>query len=91
MPVRQNAHPMAQPTCVDTQNVCAGVSGMKTDSISRPSPIFRTNFWVPSAETSRLAMAGVETVAAPMSAARSSWLRSVIRAKSVTPRRQIQR
>ena len=27
-PVRQNAQPIAQPTCVDTQKVCAGVSGM---------------------------------------------------------------
>ena len=28
LPVRQNAQPIAHPTWVDTQNVCAGVSGM---------------------------------------------------------------
>ena len=33
MPVRQNAHAMAQPTWVEMQKVIAGVSGMNTDSI----------------------------------------------------------
>ena len=28
LPVRQKAQPIAHPTCVDTQKVCAGVSGM---------------------------------------------------------------
>ena len=37
LPVRQNAQPIAQPTCVEMQNVCVGVSGMKTASICRPS------------------------------------------------------
>ena len=36
-PVRQNAHFIAQPTCVEMQNVCDGVSGMKTDSMRWPS------------------------------------------------------
>jgi hypothetical protein len=31
LPVRQNPHFIAQPTCVERQNVLAGVSGMKTD------------------------------------------------------------
>ena len=32
LPVRQKPHAIAQPTCVDTQKVIAGVSGMNTDS-----------------------------------------------------------
>ena len=32
-PVRQKAHAIAQPTCVEMQNVIDGVSGMNTDSI----------------------------------------------------------
>ena len=43
---------MAQPTWVEMQKVCAGVSGMKTDSICVPSPSRRTNFCVPSSEMS---------------------------------------
>ncbi len=37
LPVRQKPQDMAQPTWVDTQKVMAGVSGMNTDSIRRPS------------------------------------------------------
>ena len=62
LPVRQNAQPIAQPTCVEMQKVCAGVSGMNTDSMCWPSASRRTNFWVPSSETSRRAMSGVSTV-----------------------------
>ena len=51
LPVRQNAQPIAQPTWVETQNVCFGVSGMKTDSICLPSSRRNTNFCVPSSET----------------------------------------
>ena len=91
LPVRQNAQPMAQPTCVEMQKVCAGVSGMKTDSIWRPSPSRRTNFRVPSSETSCRAMAGVPTTAACWSAALNSRLRSVMPAMSVTSRFQIHR
>ena len=47
LPVRQNAQRIAQPTCVERQKVArgsrrlsspTGLSGMKTDSISLPSP-----------------------------------------------------
>ena len=48
LPVRQNAHFIAQPTCVEMQKVCDGVSGMKTDSISLPSASRSRNFVVPS-------------------------------------------
>ena len=81
---------MAQPTCVDTQKVCLGVSGMKTDSICRPSARRSTNFCVPSLETSCLMTSGNDTVAASASAWRSSRPRFVISLKSVTPRFQIQ-
>jgi hypothetical protein len=52
-PVRQNAHAIAQPTCVEMQNVMAGVSGMNTDSIVRASARRRRNFSVPSVDVSR--------------------------------------
>ena len=90
LPVRQNAQPIAQPTCVETQNVCFGVSGMKTDSICLPSARRSTNFCVPSSETSCWITSGSETIAFSASAARSSRLRFVIASKSVTPRFQIQ-
>ena len=50
LPVRQKAHAIAQPTCVEMQKVIAGVSGMKTDSICRPSASRSRNFSVPSVE-----------------------------------------
>ena len=59
LPVRQNAHAIAQPTWVEMQKVIAGVSGMKTDSMWRPSARRSRNFSVPSMEVSRWASAGV--------------------------------
>ncbi len=53
LPVKQNAHAMAHPTCVEIQKVIAGVSGMNTDSIWRPSLRRRRNFSVPSVDRSR--------------------------------------
>ena len=50
---------MAQPTCVEMQNVIAGVSGMNTDSICRPSARRSRNFSVPSADRSRVTICGV--------------------------------
>ena len=47
-PVRQKPHFIAQPTCVEMQNVWLGVSGMKTDSMRRPSSRPSRNFTVPS-------------------------------------------
>ena len=85
MPVRQNAHAMAQPTWVEMQKVIAGVSGMKTDSICVPSARRSRNFSVPSTDVSRCASAGVVSVKSRASVARSSRDRSVIAAKSVTP------
>ena len=61
MPVRQKSHAMAQPTCVDTQKVMAGVSGMKTDSMRRPSARASRSLRVPSTEVSSLTICGVET------------------------------
>jgi hypothetical protein len=43
LPVRQNPQSIAQPTWLEMQKVSAGVSGMKTDSMRRPSasaPLF---------------------------------------------------
>ena len=48
LPVRQKPHFIAQPTCVDRQKVFAGVSGMKTDSMSWPSSSRSRNLVVPS-------------------------------------------
>ncbi len=45
---------MAQPTWVEMQKVIAGVSGMNTDSIWRPSARRSRNFSVPSVERSRV-------------------------------------
>src|SRR5436190_5197641 len=49
-PVRQKAHAIAQPTCVEMQKVIDGVSGMNTDSTLRPSLSRSRNFCVPSIE-----------------------------------------
>ena len=59
LPVRQNAQAIAQPTCVEMQKVIDGVSGMKTDSICRPSARRSRNFSVPSIERSRATSSGV--------------------------------
>jgi len=85
--VRQKAQPMAQPTCVDTQKVSCGVRGMNTDSTWRPSWSASRNFSVPSSETSRRAMGGVKIRNRSASAVRCTAGRSVMAAKSVTPRR----
>ena len=87
LPVRQNAQAMAQPTCVEMQKVMAGVSGMNTDSMALWSPRRSRNFSVPSVERSRAAMDGVVSVKSDASVARRSRGRSVIAARSVTPRR----
>ena len=84
-PVRQKAHAIAQPTCVEMQNVMAGVSGMNTDSIWRPSASRSRNFSVPSIDFSRATSAGVVSVNASASVARSSRERSVIASMLVTP------
>ena len=59
LPVRQKAHSIAQPTWVEMQKVCDGVSGMKTDSMSWPSASSSRNLVVPSTDRSCLATAGV--------------------------------
>ena len=64
----------------------AGVSGMKTDSIRRSSLNWSRNFSVPSFDRSRARMSGAETAKLAPSWFRSAFDRSVIRAKSVTPR-----
>ena len=86
LPVRQKPHFIAQPTCVDRQNVLAGVSGMKTDSISCPSSSRSRNLVVPSDDVSLRTSSGVATRNADARLARSSRPRSVIPPKSVTPR-----
>ena len=86
LPVRQKAHRIAQPTCVDTQKVCFGVSGMYTDSTNRPSASRRRYFVVPSRDTSRRSMRGLEMAKVAARRARRSRARSVIASKSVTPR-----
>ena len=92
LPVRQKAQPIAQPTCVEMQKVCAGVSGMKTDSICLPSArreheLLRAVFGDVAPDDRRCA----RSTNSSASCARSARLRSVMRAKSVTPRFQIQR
>ncbi len=59
LPVRQKAQPIAQPTCVEMQNVFEGVSGMNTDSINWPSARRSRNFVVPSLDCSRRSTIGV--------------------------------
>ena len=59
--MRQKAHFIAQPTWVEMQKVCDGVSGMKTDSMRWPSASSRRNLVVPSVDRSCLATAGVPT------------------------------
>ena len=69
LPVRQKAQRIAQPTCVDTQNVTraasarspdsAGFSGMHTDSMRLPSARPSRSFVVPSDDCSRRRTAGV--------------------------------
>ena len=86
-PVRQKPQRMAQPTCVDTQKVIAGVSGMKTVSTSRPSSNRIRNLTVPSADSLRADTVGVRIANVRSSCARRSVGRSVMRAKSTTPRR----
>jgi hypothetical protein len=85
-PVRQKPHDIAQPTCVEMQNVIAGVSGMKTDSIRRPSASSSTNLRVPSIEVSSLTVRDVVSANSSGSCARRVRDRSVIDPKSVTPR-----
>ena len=92
MPVRQKAHFIAHPTCVEMQKVSSGESGMKTDSIlpvvcqleqelhgavGRPVPV----------DDARDA----ETRKSSGSWSRSAFDRSVIGPKSVTPRLKTQR
>src|SRR5688572_33438301 len=60
LPVRQNTHDIAHPTCVEMQNVIDGVSGLKTDSIWRWSASSSKNLRVPSADSSSLTIRGVE-------------------------------
>jgi hypothetical protein len=75
-----------QPTCVETQKVIAGVSGMKTVSICRPSPRRSRNFSVPSTDRSLPTTPGVVIVNSAASAARSARERSVISSNVTTPR-----
>ena len=87
LPVRQNAHFIAQPTCVERQNVLAGVSGMKTDSIRWPSSSRRRNLVVPSLDVSCRTTSGVAMRNERGQSARAArGPRSVMPAKSVTPR-----
>ena len=85
LPVRQKPHFIAQPTCVEMQNVWLGVSGMKTDSMRRLSSRPSSSFTVPSDEVSFAMTAGVEMRKCSARSARSGRDRSVIFSKSVTP------
>ena len=91
LPVRQKPQSIAQPTWLEMQNVIAGVSGMNTDSMRRPSASSSRNFCVPSEEMSRETRRGAVKANSAASRARSSRLRSVICSGSVTPRRCTQR
>ena len=62
LPVRQKAQAIAHPTWVEIQNVIAGVSGMNTDSMCRPSASSSRNFSVPSVDRSRELIRGVVRV-----------------------------
>ena len=78
---------MAHPTCVDTQKVCAGVSGMNTDSMVRWSASRNRNFSVPSDDWSRAAIWGVVSMSAASSWRRNATERSVMPSKRSSPRR----
>ena len=84
-PVRQNAHCMAQPTCDEMQKVCAGVSGMKTDSMRAPSASSKRYLVVPSMETSLRTSRGVAMRQRSASVARSGRARSVMRSNDGDP------
>ena len=72
LPVRQNAHAIAQPTCVEMQKVMDGVSGMNTDSIRWPSARRSRNFSVPSIDRSRWTSSGVVNANSAASCSRSA-------------------
>ena len=72
LPVRQNPQAIAHPTCVEMQKVMAGVSGMNTASIWRPSARRSRNFSVPSLSARATRPAGVAIVKSRASAARSA-------------------
>ena len=88
LPVRQNAQSIAQPTCVEMQNVCAGVSG-NVDGLDVAAVVSRSrNLVVPSVDVWRDSSSGVvDGERAGQSACADRARRSVICAKSVTPRR----
>ena len=86
-PVRQKSQSIAQPTWLEMQKVCRGVSGMKTDSMRLPSASWNRNFRVPSVERASCTSCGVEITNSCGNCSRSSTGRSDINAKSVTPLR----
>src|SRR5690606_3697624 len=91
LPVEQKAQLTAQPACVDTHRVPRSVSGMKTVSIAFPSPTSSSHFRVPSADWWSERTRGCSIQAFSASMARKDLARSVIAAKSSSPRWWIQR
>jgi len=84
--VTQNAQASAQPAWLERQSVRRSPSGMSTASIEAPSIRRSRYFAVPSSEISRAAISGRSIRKRSASAARRSFVRSVIAAKSAMPR-----
>ena len=87
VPVWQNRQVSVQPTWLDTHSVPRSSSGMWTPSISWPSVRRISHLRVPSADSCARLMSGRLTASRSASPVRNALPRSVIRPKSVAPRR----
>src|SRR6266568_954403 len=91
LPVEQNRQARVQPAWVEMHRVPRLVSGMNTASIALPLPTSSSHLRVPSPAMLSLTMRGGETLAVRASFSRSDFARSLMRAKSDSPKRCIQR
>src|SRR5260221_2090759 len=73
LPVEQNAHSNAQPTCEDTQSVPRPVSGMKTVSMPLAAPTESSHLRVPSVAVESAITDGGCTIAREVSLVRKSF------------------
>ena len=90
-PVAQNEQSIAQPIWLEMHSVPRPGSGMNTVSITCSAALApgmrSSHLRVPSAAVFAATISGTLTVATPESVARKSFARSVMRAKSDSPRR----
>mmetsp|Transcript_29603 Transcript_29603/g.74030 ORF Transcript_29603/g.74030 Transcript_29603/m.74030 type:complete len:259 (-) Transcript_29603:69-845(-) len=86
-PVAQKVHPIAQPTCDEMHAVRLKSSyGMRTDSMSAPSPSLHSLLTVPSCESCSCSTCKPPTFTCAANFARSASGRLAITPKSVSPR-----